>query len=564
MVRHVWTGVAGALAVTLIAGPALAQKGPTALTGVVSSKAEGKMEGVVVTARGEGANFDVSVVSNAKGQYSFPRSHVPAGKYTVKIRAFGYDLTSTNSVDVSAGKAATLDLTLAEAKDPSTQLTSADWLNLLPGTDAQKNSVQKVVVSCTYCHSLERIVKSRHTAEQFVSTIHRMHEYFGDGSMASTEGRGRAQFLDPPAREAARKNPNWGYFPPTNKVELAAYLSSINRSGGRELPTASKALPRPKGKETRVIITQWDMPRKSTVPHDSDVDSKGHVWYTDQSDYFVGRLDPKTNTFQEWPLPKSTKHGFGGGSDVQIDRQDRPWFTVTHDKVPGHFGMPGVFDPKTGTYEFLDLGLPSYSQFNALAPDGSLVQGGLKIDPVKRTLLDTFEWNKAPNLPAGPHAGYESSMDSRGHWYVTDFSGSYIVKVDARTKDAKFYKVPTPDAMPRRGRMDGQDRLWFAEYFGDRIAMFDTRTEKFQEWATPRWTAPYAASVPNRKGQVFAPSNSADRVFRLDPKTGEVLAYLMPTSNFDSKQVSIDPVSGTAALLANTRNAQIVRVEPLD
>ena len=38
----------------------------------------------------------------------------------------------------------------------------------------------------------------------------------------------------------------------------------------------------------------------------------------------------------------------------------------------------------------------------------------------------------------------------------------------------------------------------------------------------------------------------------------------MPTLNFDSKQVVIDPLGGKAALMANTRNAQIIRVEPLD
>ena len=30
--------------------------------------------------------------------------------------------------------------------------------------------------------------------------------------------------------------------------------------------------------------------------------------------------------------------------------------------------------------------------------------------------------------------------------------------------------------------MDAQDRLWFGEYRGNRIGMFDTKTEKFQEW----------------------------------------------------------------------------------
>jgi streptogramin lyase len=33
--------------------------------------------------------------------------------------------------------------------------------------------------------------------------------------------------------------------------------------------------------------------------------------------------------------------------------------------------------------------------------------------------------------------------------------------------------------------MDAQDRFWFAEYTGDKIGMFDTRTERFQEWPMP-------------------------------------------------------------------------------
>src|ERR1700704_2190328 len=108
-------------------------QGAAALGGVVSSQEEGKMEGVVVTARREGANFDVSVVSDAQGKYSFPRSHVAPGKYAVKIRAVGYDLTSPGAVDGTAASPASLDLTLGKTKDLTTQITSVEWLNNLPG-----------------------------------------------------------------------------------------------------------------------------------------------------------------------------------------------------------------------------------------------------------------------------------------------------------------------------------------------------------------------------------------------------------------------------------------------
>ena len=67
-------------------------QGSQALTGVVSSQEEGTMEGVLVTTRGEGANFTVTVVSDAQGRYSFPRTHIVAGTYAITTRASGYEM----------------------------------------------------------------------------------------------------------------------------------------------------------------------------------------------------------------------------------------------------------------------------------------------------------------------------------------------------------------------------------------------------------------------------------------------------------------------------------------
>ena len=389
-----------------------------------------------------------------------------------------------------------------------------------------------------------------------------MSSYYFDGTMAGTEGRGRAKFDTPQAQEAAKKNPVWGFFPGVQKTELAAYLATVNRGGGRALPATLQTLPRPKGKATQVIVTQYDMPRRDTVPHDSDVDSKGWPWYTDQSDYFVGTMNPQTGEFKEWPLPKAEQHEFGGASDIQIDKDDNPWFSVTHNESRSHFGKPGKFDPKTGTYTYAEV--QGGAQFMALAPDGGIIAGGMKIDAKTMKLLDTFTWNNAKNLPPGQHAGYEPAMDSKGNWYITDFGGSYIVKVDGKTKDVSFFKTPTVFSQPRRGRIDSEDRYWFGEYTGDNITMFDTKANTFKEWPVGKWFAPYTASLPDKNGHVYSPSNSSDRVFRLDPKTGELVGYLMPTRDFDAKQLSIDPISKRAVWLANVRNARLVKIEPID
>ena len=545
-----------------------------ALSGSVTSSEEGKMEGVLVTARREGANFDVTVVSDAQGKYSFPRTHLKeSGKYAVKIRAVGFDLTTAPvSADVDAGKTATLDLKLQAAKDISSQISSVEWITSVPGTAAEKALVIKQIASCTYCHSLERILKSKHTAEQFVPVITRMQKYYPDGTTVGTEGRGRAQLDSPAAAMAAEKNPSFGYVPGANKVELGKYLATINQSGGRPLPAKFSLLPRPKGKGTRVIITQYDMPRRDTVAHDMDVAPDGNPWYTDQSRPFIGTMNAKTGQFTEYPirpLGKDTHHLFAGGSDIQMDRDGNAWFPTTDDSVNNHFGLIHKFDPKTKVFTPTTgyAGSPT-TQFMSIGPDGKIWSGFatfVRIDPKTAKVDWEFDWTKAPNLPKGPHSGYEIAVDPKGNPWITDFGGSGIVGVDVNTKAVKYFPTPTPAAQPRRGKIDAQGRYWFGEYTGDKIGMFDTKTEKFTEY-DPKipFAAPYTASLPDANGRVYAPSNTADRLFRVDSKTGEIVTYLIPVKDFDTKQVTIDPINGKAVWLANERNARIVKVEPLD
>ncbi len=544
-----------------------AQKGP-ALTGMVSSPKEGRMEGVLVTARREGAGFDVTVVSNEKGVYSFPSTHLVAGKYSVRIRATGYDLATPNpTVDVPAGRSATLDLALETAKDLTTQLNTVEWLMSIPGTDEQKALVQKTIMSCSYCHSLERVIKSRHNAEQMVKVIDRMSSYYPDGSMAGTEGRGRAIMQGKDVQDAVAKNPIWGYGPFVKKTDIADYLASVNQSGGRALPANLKTLPRPKGKATRVIITQYDMPRKSTVPHDLAVDSKGSPWYNDQSDYFVGTMNPKTGEFREYPLPRDEHHAFGGASDIAVDRDGYVWTPVTNHLTPkSHWGFPGRLDPKTGEFKFIEK--PDFyqsTQFMTLAPDGSIFNGVYKIDPKTMKIVDRFDqWQGAANAPPGPHGVYDHAIDSKGNWYGLDYLGGYVVRVAATTKAVSWFKTPTGFSQPRRGTLDAQDRYWFGEYTGDNVGMFDTRMEKFEEYPLGKWTGPYTSSVPDAAGRVYSTSGASDRVYRVDPKTREVVSYLMPTRDFDSKEPVVDPVTQRAVWMSNVRNARLIKLEPLD
>ena len=166
----------GTLAAALLLSvsiPASAQN-TAALTGKVTSAEEGAMEGVIVSAKRNGSTITISVVSDKDGNYSFPASKLEPGQYGIKIRAVGYDLASASTATVAAQKTATQDIKLKKTADIAAQLTNAEWMASIPGTDSQKGQL----LNCVGCHTLERIMKSAYDADGFLQIFQRMANYY--------------------------------------------------------------------------------------------------------------------------------------------------------------------------------------------------------------------------------------------------------------------------------------------------------------------------------------------------------------------------------------------------
>src|SRR5712692_3486260 len=152
---------------------AVRAEGLAALTGLVSSEAEGRMEGVVVTARRAKSIVQVSVTTDAEGRYSFPQDRLEPGEYTLGIRAVGYDIDSPARATVANGKAATADMRLKTTRNLAGQLTNAEWMMSIPGTEEQKAGL----LNCVGCHTLERVVRSTHDSDEWTRVISRMLGY---------------------------------------------------------------------------------------------------------------------------------------------------------------------------------------------------------------------------------------------------------------------------------------------------------------------------------------------------------------------------------------------------
>src|SRR5258708_29584432 len=138
-----------------------------ALTGQVTSDEEGPMEGVVVSAKLDGSTITVSVISDKQGRYSFPANRLEPGHYKLKVRAVGYDLDGPGVADLAAQKTTTADLKLRKAKNIVPQLTNAEWMLSVPGTEEQKATL----LNCVGCHRWSGIWGSTNNAAEFPQAI---------------------------------------------------------------------------------------------------------------------------------------------------------------------------------------------------------------------------------------------------------------------------------------------------------------------------------------------------------------------------------------------------------
>src|SRR5205809_3008243 len=141
-------------------------------------------------------------------------------------------------------------------------------------------------------------------------------------------------------------------------------------------------------------VVEYLLPRPKAFPHDPAVGRDGIVWYTDQANSYIGRLDPATGQVTDYPTPTqaSGPHGIIVAPDGGV------WYT-------GNFkGRLGRLDPATGA--------------------------------IKEYML--------PAEARDPH----TPLYSGGKIWFTSQGADLYGALDPATGQAKLFPVPTPGARP--------------------------------------------------------------------------------------------------------------------
>ena len=529
-----------------------------ALSGQVSSVEEGPMEGVLVSAKKNGSTMRVTVVSDNQGHFRFPSTKLEPGHYAMAIRAVGYDLDGPTEIDVSAQQPATVDIKLIKTANLAKQLTNAEWIESVPGTTEQKSFLR----NCVTCHTLQRPIMSTHDADEFVQVQLRMASHVNQSTPLVQQRR----LADRLAVQLSTHGEDQLTRQKETLQKQAEFLASINLSSNAQWEYPLKTFPRPSGRATHVIFTEYDLPKPTRQPHDVILDSDGMVWYISFGEQILGKLDPKTGKTTEYPVPVLKPGSPTGELALRPDQDGNLWVAMMYQ------GAIAKFDRKTEKFQTWSLPAGQnmdYTQINQVDAKHSSVDGKVWVQDAGTYTLQRFDpatgkFELFKPFPDPSPNIYDVISDAQNNAYFTVFGADKIGKIDAKTGKISLYKTPTPNSAPRRGSIDSLGHLWFGEYRGDRIGMFDPETEQIHEWTPPTpWALPYDV-VADKNGEVWAGSMLNDRVTRLDPKTSQMTDYLLPRET-NIRRVFVDNSTTPVTFwVGNDHGASIIKLEPLD
>src|SRR5215813_7522389 len=309
-VRHAaWLAVLAVALVLFTAPAALAQSGHKLLggpRGIVKSSKGDLLEGMMVQLIAQRTAIRTTVYTDVDGHYEFPK--LDAGTYTLRIaqprdyRPYvkeKLEIGGANELDEIVLTRITNGELLPHTPEIAAQMTGSEWLMSLDGTGEEK---KLLTVNCNWCHSYQQIFRNKYDEKSWGHILERM-----------THGAGSPLILMRPD----------GRLRPEEEAKFAKWLARVRGPDSVDPPFVT--LPRPRGEQTKVIITEYELPRLELATHDIWGDSKGGLWYSPHRSSYIGRLDPKTGAVKEFHVPPVPEGVLPGTHWIYVDKNDIVW-----------------------------------------------------------------------------------------------------------------------------------------------------------------------------------------------------------------------------------------------
>ena len=484
--------------------------GRSSAEGRVTVPAEAGNQPVLVVSRDPARGVTRSVAVR-NGRFSLPGAVGPVAAFTL---------------DGHWSDSGTSDLKLSRAATPVRRPPSAAWIAKLPAGETRR----RFVLDCTGCHQFDdsRALKdgSPRPATVWREDLKRMLQYAGP----------RSNFPVISAWAEDSSVPSW---------------LAVGVAGG----------PPPASAPTRVelvdaVVTEYDFPVATDLPHDVAVDSAGgSVIVTGMFSHAMFKLDVASSRFERIEIPLENANPRA----VELDRDGNWWVLF------GSPGKVGRYDIRRRDWTMYDIGIYPHSITVALT--GQVwYNGHFSRDPELIGMIDpttgkvtTHELPIHPTMgkvPGGP-IPYEQREGPDGRIWVSELQGNRLVEFDPRTLRSKTHTLPTSWSGPRRFDVDRTGVLWIPAYSANLLVRLDPQSGKFTEYPLPvAGATPYIARVA-RDGSIWIGTSAADAAFRFDPRTSRFTMVPLPTQGALVRHMAIDPRNGDVWLAYGASPARV-------
>ena len=107
------------------------------------------------------------------------------------------------------------------------------------------------------------------------------------------------------------------------------------------------------------------------------------------------------------------------------------------------------------------------------------------------------------------------------------------------------WAVPTKGAHPHDPAVGPDGSLWFTEQMANKLGRLDPKTGEFKEYslAEGKHSGPHGL-VADRDGNIWFTANFAGYIGKLDPSTGKITEYKMPTEKADDPHTAAFDANG--------------------
>jgi virginiamycin B lyase len=481
--------------------------GASTVTGMVRTAAGKPAANVFVTASDAKHRLAVTVLSDAQGRYRL--DELTPGIYTLRARKTGH-ADATIDAFVLTEKDAVADLRLLPEDFARLATPGAAWLNALPASPTKA----VFVTSCTICHDMGSVmVRGPRDAAGWVKIIQQMRTQADVYSViVKTDDQAMANWL------AAQ---HYGAAP----VPFDPFVATANVVPAR--------------------LTEYEVGDITSWTHDMAIDPKtGTAWVGDYIRDELTSVDPRTGRQKVYLAPVRG----AGMHTLDFDHDGNLWITFQL------ADMVARFDPSSEQWRIYG-GFAKGTLVHSFALD---TLGYVKRDAGGRIYLSQFGGNRISQLDPttgkiieyplpGAASGrpYGIALDSTGKIWYTKYSENLIGYVDPATGKGEEWPLPRPDSGPHRMHIDKDDNLWIPLSGYGTILRVSTRNRSQREYTLPDGdTFPYVARYDEKSDCVWITGNGSNSIYALDPRSGQVTTFRLPSYLSYGRMISIDYTTG--------------------